>query len=189
MYDYFSAGGRRFVNRIDDFLNREGLLGFAFEFVFAGNRIDPVMDTIGMGVPDRNSLGFDDIVFARGVRIPEYPGRKCLRAAFSAEQLYEQQWALNMLNQVLEHLQASYEDNGKGALFNALKPTIMAGGDAQRYVEIAEQLGMQESAIKVAAHRLRKQYRHQLRTHIAETVDSEDEVEAEIRQLFAAFSK
>ena len=60
--------------------------------------------------------------------------------------------------------------------------------EGRRSLEIAEQLGMQESAIKVAAHRLRKQYRNQLRACIAETVDSEDEIEAEIRQLFSAFS-
>jgi RNA polymerase sigma-70 factor (ECF subfamily) len=47
-------------------------------------------------------------------------------------------------------------------------------------------LGLSESAAKVAAHRLRQRYRELLRAEIAETVEKPEDVEEEIRSLFAA---
>ncbi len=44
---------------------------------------------------------------------------------------------------------------------------------------------MTEGAVKVAAHRLRRRYRELLREEIARTVPSPDEIEDEIRYLFA----
>ena len=52
--------------------------------------------------------------------------------------------------------------------------------------ELAGQLGMSEGAVKVAAHRLRGRYRQLLREEIANTVSGPEEVEEELRQLFAA---
>ena len=45
---------------------------------------------------------------------------------------------------------------------------------------------MSEGAVKVAAHRLRQRYRELLREEIANTVAGPEEVEEELRQLFAA---
>jgi RNA polymerase sigma-70 factor (ECF subfamily) len=44
---------------------------------------------------------------------------------------------------------------------------------------------MTESAAKVAVHRLRERYRELLRAEIAETVEKPEDVEDEIRSLFA----
>jgi RNA polymerase sigma-70 factor (ECF subfamily) len=49
---------------------------------------------------------------------------------------------------------------------------------------VAEQLGMAESAVKVALHRMRERYRKLLRSEIALTVESPDEVDEEIMHLF-----
>jgi RNA polymerase sigma-70 factor (ECF subfamily) len=45
---------------------------------------------------------------------------------------------------------------------------------------------MTEAAVKMAVHRLRRRYRHLLRAQIAQTVASPEEIEDEIRHLFAA---
>ena len=60
-----------------------------------------------------------------------------------------------------------------------------------RYQDIAAQLDMGESAVKVAAHRLRKRFRRTLKEEIALTLDDEGEeaVEEEIRFLFGVFSR
>ena len=42
---------------------------------------------------------------------------------------------------------------------------------------------MSESAVRVAIHRLREKYRKALRAEIAETVDSEEELEAELKSF------
>ena len=53
------------------------------------------------------------------------------------------------------------------------------------YAQLAVTLGMTEAAIKKAAQRLRGRYREILREQIAQTVDHLNEVEDEIRALFA----
>ena len=57
---------------------------------------------------------------------------------------------------------------------------------ATPYRDVAERLGMSETAVKVAAHRMRKRCGHILREEISFTVSSPDAVDAELRQLFAA---
>jgi RNA polymerase sigma-70 factor (ECF subfamily) len=58
-------------------------------------------------------------------------------------------------------------------------------GDADRLplVELASPLGMSPGAVKVAAHRLRRRYRDLLRQEIADTVDSPEDVDDELRRL------
>ena len=51
------------------------------------------------------------------------------------------------------------------------------------YAAISAKLGMSEGSVKVAVHRLRKEFGDLLRTEIAGTVDSEAEIDEEIRQL------
>jgi RNA polymerase sigma-70 factor (ECF subfamily) len=54
------------------------------------------------------------------------------------------------------------------------------------YCEVAERLGMSESAVRVAVHRLRLRYRDLVRAEVAETVDDEEAVDEELRYLQAA---
>lgn len=102
------------------------------------------------------------------------------------EQAFERRWALTMLEQTLAGLRTEYSDAGKEALFEKLKGSLT--GDSQAYANVAADLGMSEGAVKVAAHRLRQRYRERLRDAIAETVASPDEIDDEIRALFAALA-
>ncbi|MEN6557833.1 MAG: sigma-70 family RNA polymerase sigma factor [Thermoguttaceae bacterium] len=99
------------------------------------------------------------------------------------ERIFEQQWALTMLSQVLTRLQTEMAARGKAALFDALKGHL-TGGQAVGYATTAGKLGMTEGAVRVAAHRLRQRYRELLRDEIAQTVASSEDVEEEIRYLF-----
>ncbi len=107
--------------------------------------------------------------------------------AVTPDRLYEQQWALNLLEHVLQDLQAQYEERGKGPLFQALRATITMDGSSATHAELGRQLSISESAVKVAVHRLRKRYRELIRAHIAETTASPDDVDKEIRYLFEVF--
>jgi RNA polymerase sigma-70 factor (ECF subfamily) len=102
------------------------------------------------------------------------------------EQEFERRWALTMLDQALAALRAEYATGGKEALFERLKASLT--GESEPYAVIAVDLGLSEGAVKVAAHRLRQRYRDCLRAAIAETVDSQEQIEDEIRALFAALS-
>jgi RNA polymerase sigma-70 factor (ECF subfamily) len=102
------------------------------------------------------------------------------------ERLYERRWALALLQQVLSQLKTEYTREGKAEVFAALKGTITGEERATGYAQIAKTLGTSEGAVKVAAHRLRKRYRELLRAEIAHTVSGPEEIEEEIRALFAA---
>jgi len=99
------------------------------------------------------------------------------------EAIFERQWALTVLGGVMERLRARHEQRGKAQLFAALEPCLGGSGSAVSYAALSANLGMSEGNVKVAVHRLRKEFGDLLRTEIAGTVDSEAEVDEEIRHL------
>lgn len=102
----------------------------------------------------------------------------------TAERLFERQWALALLERVLNRLRDEHQAAGKLGQFETLQPFLSLARDTANYAEAARQLDTTEVAARVAAHRLRKRYRQLLRDEIAHTVATSDEIEDEIRHLF-----
>jgi RNA polymerase sigma factor (sigma-70 family) len=102
------------------------------------------------------------------------------------ETLYERRWALTLLEQALARLRQEFTASGKERLFEALKGTLTGDGTDEPYERIGRDLGLSESAIKTAAHRMRRRFRELLRAEVAQTVAAPEEVEDELRDLFAA---
>jgi len=102
------------------------------------------------------------------------------------DKIFERQWALTVLEQALARLRAEFAAEGKDELFGELKQFLTAAG-AESHAEVAAKCGMSEGAVKVAVHRIRHRYRQVLRSEIAQTVATPEEVDEEIRSLFAAF--
>ncbi len=86
--------------------------------------------------------------------------------AWTPERVFERQWALTLLQQVMSALRAEDGAAGKEPLFDGLKGSL-AGETDTPYAMLAEKLGTSEGAIKQAAHRLRQRYREILRREIA----------------------
>ena len=105
--------------------------------------------------------------------------------ASTAESVFERNWAITLLNQVFNSVRQQYSENDKQELFELLKGNI-TGDSNLPYDEIAEQLNMKTGAVKVAVHRLRERYGQQLRLQIARTVESPEQVDEELRELFRA---
>lgn len=105
------------------------------------------------------------------------------------EQIYERRWAITLLDTVLAALHNEHEHAGKAELFDALRPCLVGDRTAQPYGQLAEKLGMSETGVKSAVHRLRKRYRELLRREIANTVSRPEEVEDELNYLFAVLSR
>ena len=105
-----------------------------------------------------------------------------------ADALYDRQWALALLEQVLACLRAEFATAGNEAQFEKMKTFLTAGRGEIPYAEAAARLGVSEGALRVAVHRLRKRYRDLLREEIAQTVASPAEVEDELAALFRALS-
>ena len=102
------------------------------------------------------------------------------------ERLFERDWALTLLEEVLSGLRREYERTGRGAAFEVLKVALDTGSRRVPHAELAARLGTTEAAAQVAVHRLRKRYRESVRAAIAATVADEAEVDDELRALFAA---
>lgn len=105
--------------------------------------------------------------------------------AQTPEKLFERRWALALLQQVMARLRDEFEAKGKGRLFDQLRG-FLVGEKGAGYRQAANELRLSEGAVKVAVHRLRQRYRELLHEEIARTVGGPDEVEEEIRALFAA---
>lgn len=99
------------------------------------------------------------------------------------EAVFERRWAETLLNRVLERLQAEFDGGGRTGRFEALKGFLTEDRGETSYAEVAARLGISQAAVKSGIHRLRQRYGELVREEIAETVDSPDEVEAEIRHL------
>jgi RNA polymerase sigma-70 factor (ECF subfamily) len=108
---------------------------------------------------------------------------------WTAERTFQRRWALTLIERALERLRVEYESQGKGSLFEALKPHLGGEDPVPTYGEIAEQLGLSEGAVKTAAHRLRRRGRELLHLEAAQTLARSDDVQSEIQDLFAALER
>lgn len=104
------------------------------------------------------------------------------------DKAFERTWALATLDAVLRRLRDEYTADGKAELFGTLQPYLSGDKGATPYSEVANQLGLTESAVKMAVLRLRRRFGESLRQEIAQTVAEPSEIDEEIRCLFAAVS-
>ena len=74
----------------------------------------------------------------------------------------------------------------KGELFERLKDYLTGDTAGKSYQQLATELAMSEGAVKVTIHRLRRRFGELVREQIERTVANPEEVDDEIRELFAA---
>jgi len=107
----------------------------------------------------------------------------------SPDKLFERSWALAVLERTMSRLAAGAVKTKQKKLLEYLKVYLTARKSSVPYREVAEELGMSEGAVKVAVHRLRRRYRQLLRDEIAQTVSTDEQIDEEIRDLFAALAR
>ena len=103
------------------------------------------------------------------------------------EDLYEQHWALTVLERTLSQM-AEETPESKRSRFEKLRPFLIGEETDVTYRQIAEELGMSESGVKVAVHRLRRRFGAVLRREIGQTVADPQEVDDEIHHLLGCLS-
>ena len=79
------------------------------------------------------------------------------------------------------------EKGGKAKQFHVLRDFLSLGRGDRTYQEVGNELGISESGVKVAVHRLRKRYRELLLEEISGTLEPGESAEAELRYLFGVF--
>ncbi len=105
-------------------------------------------------------------------------------SGLTAEQFYDQQWAITLLGQIMERLEAECEQNRKSQHFVELKGFMIGDHAGTTYSQVAARLNMTVAAAKKAGSRMRRRYRKLLREEIAQTVAGPNEIDDEIRNLF-----
>lgn len=105
--------------------------------------------------------------------------------ADTPDRLFERRWALEVVSHVQDRLRRQIKASDhpeRVVLVNLLT------GSERSYAEIGVGLGMNESAVKVAVHRLRKRFGQLLREEVAGTVEDEKRIDAEVHHLLEALA-
>jgi DNA-directed RNA polymerase specialized sigma24 family protein len=101
------------------------------------------------------------------------------------EKIFDRRWATTLLEESMTNLRQECLVRNQGALFNQVEPLLSGSEAVGSYAQIGALLKMTEGALKVAVHRLRKRYGELVRAEIAQTVTSPEEIDEELRYLFA----
>jgi RNA polymerase sigma-70 factor (ECF subfamily) len=102
------------------------------------------------------------------------------------ETIFERRWAETLLERVLLRVRAEWNQRDKQQRFDTLKAFLTDRRGEVPYAEVAAKLDTTVPALRSVVHKLRELYRRVFLDEIAQTVDDPDEVEDEVRRLFAA---
>src|SRR5436190_2017864 len=101
------------------------------------------------------------------------------------ETIFERRWAETLLERVLLRVRAEWNERDKQQRFDALKTFLTDRRRETSVAETAAKLGTTVPALRSVVHKLREIYRRVFLEELAQTVDGPDEVEDEVRHLFA----
>ena len=101
------------------------------------------------------------------------------------DQVYEQRWVVGLLEKAMARLRDEFQAAGKNRQFQVLKVFLSREGDDESYEAAGAELNTSGKTIAVAVHRIRRRFRQVVRSAIADTVSSPEELEEEYRSLFA----
>jgi RNA polymerase sigma factor (sigma-70 family) len=100
------------------------------------------------------------------------------------DRLFERTWAETLVAGALSQVAAHYKEEGKEKLFEELKIFLTGGADPlPTYAELSARLGIPASTLRSDVTRLRARYREALRAEVRRTVDTDAEVDGELREL------
>jgi RNA polymerase sigma-70 factor (ECF subfamily) len=103
--------------------------------------------------------------------------------------VFDRQWALTLMERALTALEREFAEAGRPEHFAAFKPWLVADAPTKSQEETARALGMNEGAVKVAVHRLRRRLRELIKSEIAQTVDGAARVDEEFRYLIDVLAR
>jgi RNA polymerase sigma factor (sigma-70 family) len=103
------------------------------------------------------------------------------------DKIFERRWAETLLNRALDRLRQECDGTEKTRRFDEVKVFLIGEKGVNSFAGAAERLNLSLSAVKGLVHRLRRRFRELIRDEIAQTVSRPEEIDQEIRDLFAAF--
>lgn len=101
---------------------------------------------------------------------------------------FDKRWAMIVVEAASSQLRLKYEEENKKAFYEALAPCL-TGELTQSYQDLADELKISLSSVKVGVHRMRKRYGEMLRAEIAETITPDEDPDDELRYLINILSE
>ncbi len=109
----------------------------------------------------------------------------CAKGELLEDRLFERTWADALVHATLARLAAEYGSEGKRTLFQQLKIFLTGSADPlPSYDQLAAQMQLPASTLRSHVTRLRTRYRQLLRMEVRQTVQTDTEVDGELRELF-----
>ena len=104
------------------------------------------------------------------------------------ESLFDAGWAAAVAGEALRRLRLECESKGRRRVYEVLHPYLASERSEMSYEQLSRALGVPELSVKSLLHHFRIRYRALLREEVAKTVESEANVDEEIRYLCATLS-
>ena len=107
--------------------------------------------------------------------------------SITPESEFDRRCACALMQQAADRLEEEFTKGGRSHVFTALRESL-GGEGSKTYPQLAAELGMTISAIKVTVHRMRARYRNLLLEEIRESISTPEEIDDEVahlRQVFA----
>lgn len=137
----------------------------------------------------------------RGGKVPHFPldtteaearyRSEALKDQLTPDLLYMRHWAELILDRCTTRLRAQYACGGNADKFDLLLPFLDDPDDTAGRESVGSAMGMTGGAFRTALARLRRDFRETLIEEVRNTLDTDDpkEIQAELRELFAALSR
>ncbi|MEL7267625.1 MAG: sigma-70 family RNA polymerase sigma factor [Planctomycetota bacterium] len=110
------------------------------------------------------------------------------------QRLFERSWALSVIDAALSRVERQHVTAQQQKRFAALRPLLAPAGDPPSQADVAQQIGCNVNAVKVALHRLRAKMAEAIQDEVAETLASENgppdksSIQAEVAHLMQALA-
>jgi DNA-directed RNA polymerase specialized sigma24 family protein len=105
-----------------------------------------------------------------------------------ADALFDLGWAAAIAGEALRRLRTECESKGHRRIYEVLSSYLTTERGDISYQHLSVVLGVPEPSLKSLLHEFRRRYRELLREEVAKTVESEANVDDEIRYLCATLS-
>ncbi len=120
------------------------------------------------------------------VDVLSHEGASCPLSFEDDALVFDREWAFTVIARALAVLESEHER--KPEFYQTLKPWLDGAADVSQ-ADAAATLGMSETAVKVAIHRLRTRFRELIRAEVAATVSDPKEAADELRHLIEIVSR
>lgn len=104
------------------------------------------------------------------------------------EWIFDRKWAECVLESALQSVAEEYQRQGRQSLFDSLKPFIAAREEISAYKALSSRMNKSPEALRKDVQRLRLRFREAIRTEIKAFGADQNEVDEELRWLFACLA-